>query len=260
MQVPQEQVAVPEASFPGSSPRKPANGGGLVPFVDRDMPAIVLKVKRGGFMVRAMNVLIASAAFFVLAPLIVIVALAIKIFSPGPAFYMQGRVGVDRRNGASSTPPGVERRVQDLGGRSFRMYKFRTMRVGAERNTGPVWAKRGDSRVTRLGRFLRRYRIDEIPQFWNVIRGDMNIVGPRPERPALVAYLSQEVDGYVLRHRMRPGITGWAQINQDYDTTIQSVSCKLMFDLDYIQRRSVLFDLYVMLATIPAIIKKRKGW
>jgi len=95
---------------------------------------------------------------------------------------------------------------------------------------------------------------------WNVVRGDMNIVGPRPERPTLVAYLSQEVEGYTLRHRVRPGITGWAQIHQAYDTTLQSVRCKLMYDLDYIERRSVILDLRVMLNTIPAVFKKRGGW
>ena len=206
-----------------------------------------------------MNVLIASTAFAVLSPLIGAIALCIRLSSRGPAFYKQERVGLDRRAGSPSGVNG-DRRVRDLGGRPFKMYKFRTMRVGAERGTGPVWAKPRDSRVTRMGRFLRRTRIDEIPQLWNVIRGDMNLVGPRPERPQLVVYLNDEVQGYPLRHRVRPGITGWAQINQAYDTTLQSVRSKLLYDLDYIERRSVLFDLGIMLRTIPAIVKKRGGW
>jgi lipopolysaccharide/colanic/teichoic acid biosynthesis glycosyltransferase len=234
-------------------------GAKLVAVRGGDLPILQLRVPPYGFAARALNVLIASAAFFAVAPVIVLTALAIKLSSPGPAFYMQERIGLDRRNG-SERSPGAERREKDFGGRPFRMYKFRTMRVGAERDTGPVWAKPGDNRVTRLGRLLRRTRLDELPQLWNVVRGDMNVVGPRPERPTLVAYLSQEVEGYALRHHVRPGITGWAQVNQAYDTTLQSVRCKLMFDLDYIERRSVMFDLGVMLKTVPAIIKKRGGW
>jgi lipopolysaccharide/colanic/teichoic acid biosynthesis glycosyltransferase len=134
------------------------------------------------------------------------------------------------------------------------------MQVGAEQNTGPVWATPGDSRVTPVGRFLRRSRLDELPQLWNVVRGEMNIVGPRPERPTMVAYLTQEIDDYRLRHRVPPGITGWAQINQSYDTTLDSVRCKLLFDLDYIHRRNVFFDLRIMFGTIPAVLKKRGGW
>ncbi|UCC81678.1 MAG: sugar transferase [Gemmatimonadota bacterium] len=234
-------------------------GAKLVAVGGGDLPILQLRVPPYGFGARALNVMIATAAFFALAPVIAFIAWAIKLSSPGPAFYMQDRIGMDRRNGSAGSRA-AERRARDLGGRPFRMYKFRTMRVGAERETGPVWAKPGDNRVTPLGRLLRRTRLDELPQLWNVVRGDMNIVGPRPERPTLVAYLSQEVDGYTLRHRVRPGITGWAQVHQAYDTTLQSVRCKLMYDLDYIERRSVIFDLGVMLKTIPAIFRKRGGW
>ncbi len=247
------------ASGGQSAALEAAEGGAkLVAVGGGDLPILQLRVPPYGFGARALNVTIATAAFFALAPIIVLIAWAIKLSSPGPAFYMQDRIGMDRRNGSGSR--GAERRARDLGGRPFRMYKFRTMRVGAERDTGPVWAKPGDNRVTPLGRLLRRTRLDELPQLWNVVRGDMNIVGPRPERPTLVAYLSQEVEGYALRHRVRPGITGWAQVHQAYDTTLQSVRCKLMYDLDYIERRSVIFDLRVMLKTIPAVFKKRGGW
>jgi lipopolysaccharide/colanic/teichoic acid biosynthesis glycosyltransferase len=251
-------AALGVASAAGSGTAAEA-GARLVAVRGGDLPILQLRVPPYGFAARLLNVAIASAAFVALAPFIALTALAIRLSSPGPAFYMQDRVGMDRRNGATKSR-GADRRAKDLGGRPFRMYKFRTMRVGAERETGPVWAKPRDSRVTRIGRFLRRTRLDELPQLWNVVRGDMNIVGPRPERPTLVAYLSQEVEGYVLRHRVRPGITGWAQIHQAYDTTLQSVRCKLMYDLDYIERRSVILDLRVMLKTIPAVLKKRGGW
>ncbi len=255
-QEPTSRLKEPAARAPDKGSGRP--GAQLVAFKGGDLPTLLLNGRLGGLGTSALNVVVASVIFFLAAPFLVLIAVIIKLFSPGPVFYTQTRVGRDRRDG-SSRARGDERRVQDFGGRPFRMYKFRTMRVEAERETGPVWAAPRDRRVTRLGRWLRRYRIDELPQFWNVVCGAMGIVGPRPERPALVAYLSKEIDRYWLRHRIRPGITGWAQINQTYDTTIDSVRCKLMFDLDYIQRRSVLFDLYIMLRTLPALIKKR-GW
>ena len=223
------------------------------------LPIVHAKSEPISFGVRTLNLAIASAALFVFSPIISLIAAAIKLTSPGPILYTQDRIGHDRRNGARPNRP-ASQRARDLGGRPFRIYKFRTMHVGAERKTGPVWATPGDNRVTRLGRFLRRTRLDELPQLWNVVRGEMNIVGPRPERPTMVAYLSQEIDDYRLRHGVPPGITGWAQINQSYDTTLESVRCKLLFDLDYIHRRTVLFDLRIMFGTIPAVLKKRGGW
>ena len=217
-----------------------------------------VRVRPYGFVNRTLNLGLATLAFVALSPLLGLVAVCIKLTSRGPVFYKQQRVGLDRRKSGSRSE--TDLRVRDLGGRPFCMYKFRTMRVGAERGTGPVWARPGDSRVTRLGRTLRRLRIDEFPQLWNVILGDMNVVGPRPERPKLVAYLNEEIQTYALRHRVRPGITGWAQVNQAYDTTLQSVRSKLLYDLDYMERRTLLFDLGIMLKTIPAIVKKRGGW
>ncbi len=223
------------------------------------LPAVQLQSRPHTFGVRLLNVVAASLVAIVVAPFVMVIAIAVKLTSPGPVFYTQDRIGLDRRNG-SARARSAGRRARDLGGRPFRIYKFRTMHVGAEHKTGPVWATPGDSRVTWPGRLMRRTRIDELPQLWNVIRGEMNIVGPRPERPTLVAYLNQEIDDYPLRHRVPPGITGWAQVNQSYDTTLESVRCKLMFDLDYIHRRSVLFDMRIMFSTIPAILKKRGGW
>lgn len=223
------------------------------------LPTVQSKSEPLSFGVRTLNVAVASATLLLFSPLIFLIAAAIKLTSSGPVLYTQDRIGLDRRNGARPNRPGSER-ARDLGGRPFRIYKFRTMNVGAEQKTGPVWATPGDVRVTRVGRYLRRTRLDEVPQLWNVIRGEMNIVGPRPERPTLVAYLSQEIEDYRQRHRVAPGITGWAQINQSYDTTLESVRCKLLFDLDYIHRRTVLFDLRIMFGTIPAVLKKRGGW
>jgi lipopolysaccharide/colanic/teichoic acid biosynthesis glycosyltransferase len=223
------------------------------------LPAVQLQSRPHTFGVRLLNVAAASLAAIVVAPFVLVIALAVKLTSPGPIFYTQDRIGLDRRDGRARARPAGQR-ARDLGGRPFRIYKFRTMHVGAEHKTGPVWATPGDSRVTWPGRLMRRTRIDELPQLWNVIRGEMNIVGPRPERPTLVAYLNQEIDDYALRHRVPPGITGWAQVNQSYDTTLESVRCKLMFDLDYIHRRSVLFDMRIMFSTIPAILRKRGGW
>ena len=246
------QVSALEMAASGNGRPGDRVGGGGVPVVKP-------RTRSHGFAgVRALNAAIASAAFLVVSPLILLIILGIKLTSRGPVIYTQDRIGLDRRNGYRRRPG--EQRARDLGGRPFRIYKFRTMHVGAEGKTGPVWATPGDSRVTRLGRLLRRTRFDELPQLWNVMRGEMNIVGPRPERPTLVAYLSQEIDDYQLRHRVPPGITGWAQINQSYDTTLESVRAKLLFDLDYIQRRSVLFDLRIMCSTIPAVLKKRGGW
>jgi lipopolysaccharide/colanic/teichoic acid biosynthesis glycosyltransferase len=140
------------------------------------------------------------------------------------------------------------------------MYKFRTMRVDAEPNGRAVWARRQDPRVTPIGNFLRATRLDELPQLWNVIRGDMNVVGPRPERPALFADLRNDVPGYALRQRVKPGITGWAQIHQSYDTCLDDVRRKVELDLHYLRQQSVAKDLYIMYMTLPVILMRKGGW
>ncbi len=212
---------------------------------------------RSEFANRAVNVMIAMVSLVFLAPVMALVALAIKLTSPGPVFYVQTRVGLDRRRGSAAA--GTERRQSNAGGRAFRMLKFRSMRVDAEQGTGPVWAKKGDPRVTSIGEFLRKTRLDELPQLINVVLGDMNIVGPRPERPSIFAQMRQNIDLYPLRQRARPGITGWAQINRAYDSSIDDVRAKVQLDLEYLARQSVLEDLKIMARTVRVMVLKR-GW
>jgi lipopolysaccharide/colanic/teichoic acid biosynthesis glycosyltransferase len=204
---------------------------------------------------RALNVAIAVIAVICLAPVMLLIAIAVKLTSPGPVFYIQTRVGMDRRRRNATAL--FDRRRQDVGGRQFNIIKFRSMRADAEKATGAVWATQNDPRVTPVGRFLRKTRLDELPQLFNVIRGDMNIVGPRPERPSIFAQLRQNIQEYPLRQRARPGITGWAQINQAYDSSIDDVRSKVQFDLEYLERQSVMEDLKIMARTLPVMIFKR---
>ena len=251
---------------------------------------------------RAVNLSIALLSLLVLAPLILLIAVAVKLTSRGPIVYRQTRVGVDRRRSGGdrrgagerrsararlgevraasdastgdvprterreSNPRGDrrangrrggDRRAVDVGGRAFTMYKFRTMTVNAETN-GAVWATKNDARVTPIGGMLRGTRLDELPQLVNVLKGDMNIVGPRPERPSIFMQLRKEIDSYHLRQRAKPGITGWAQINQNYDTSIDDVRRKVEYDLAYIERRSVVEDMRIMARTLPVMFF-RKG-
>jgi lipopolysaccharide/colanic/teichoic acid biosynthesis glycosyltransferase len=207
---------------------------------------------------RTMNVLVAAIALFVALPLLLLIALAIKLTSRGPVFYTQERVGLDRR--VAGPKPENSRRVRDLGGKPFTIYKFRTMRVDAERLSGAVWATQDDPRVTPVGRFLRQYRLDEIPQLLNVVRGEMNIVGPRPERPTIFAELREHIKEYPQRQRAKPGITGLAQIYHHYDRSLDDVRTKVRFDLEYIRRRGLWEDLRIMLLTIPVVFLRRGGW
>ena len=207
---------------------------------------------------RAVNIIIALLALFVALPLLLLIAVAVKLSSRGPVLYTQERVGLDRR--AIGADAGNRRRNRDLGGRPFTIYKFRTMRVDAESGTGAVWATQDDPRITPVGRFLRQYRLDEIPQLLNVMRGEMNIVGPRPERPTIFAELRGHIAEYPLRQRAKPGITGLAQINHHYDRSLDDVRTKVRYDLEYIRRRSLGEDLRIMLQTIPVIFLRRGGW
>ncbi len=204
---------------------------------------------------RAVNVAIALVSLVFLAPVMALVALAIKLTSSGPVFYVQTRVGMDRRRRAATAV--FDRRQSNVGGRAFRIIKFRSMRTDAEQGTGAVWATRGDPRVTQVGEFLRKTRLDELPQLINVVLGDMNIVGPRPERPSIFAELRQNIESYTLRQQARPGITGWAQINRAYDSSIDDVRAKVEFDLEYLERQSVLEDLKIMARTLPVMLFKR---
>ena len=206
---------------------------------------------------RVINVAIASTALVVTSPVMLLVALAVKLTSKGPVVYSQTRVGVDRRYGEKH---GDDRRVQDHGGKPFKMYKFRSMRVDAEPDGRAVWAQKQDPRVTPIGGILRKTRLDELPQLYNVIRGDMNIVGPRPERPSIFAELRENIPQYPMRQRVKPGITGWAQINQAYDACVDDVKRKVQYDLEYLRRQSVIEDLRIMSLTLPVMLFRRGGW
>lgn len=205
-----------------------------------------------------MNILVAATGVVLTAPVMAAVALLIKLTSRGPVFYTQLRVGIDRR--LPGEPAGNTRRHVDHGGKPFKIYKFRTMTPRRGADTNEVWAERGDPRVTAIGRILRQYRLDELPQLINVLLGDMDVVGPRPEQPSIFARLRQEIDRYEERQRVRPGITGWAQINQSYDSCVDDVRRKLQYDLEYIHRQSAREDLRIMLRTLPAVIFKQGGW
>jgi lipopolysaccharide/colanic/teichoic acid biosynthesis glycosyltransferase len=207
---------------------------------------------------RVMNVVLAGVALFIALPLLLLIAIAVKLTSRGGIFYTQERVGLDRRT--PGRDPGDHRRTRDLGGRPFTIYKFRTMQVDAEQATGAVWATQNDPRITAVGRFLRQYRLDELPQLLNVLRGEMNIVGPRPERPTIFAELREHISEYPQRQRAKPGITGLAQIYHHYDRSLDDVRTKVRYDLEYIRRRSVGEDLRIMFLTIPVIFLRRGGW
>ncbi|HEV8265450.1 MAG TPA: sugar transferase [Gemmatimonadales bacterium] len=208
---------------------------------------------------RALNVTVAAVGLVLSAPLMAAIALAIKLTSRGPIFYTQTRVGIDRR--AQGVPPGNTRRRQDSGGKPFRIFKFRTMAMPQRAtDAGEVWARPDDPRVTPLGRILRLYRLDELPQLINVLRGDMNVVGPRPEQPTIFLRLRAQIERYQERQRVRPGITGWAQVNQQYDRSLDDVRRKVQLDLEYIARVSVREDLQIMLRTLPVVVGKQGAW
>ena len=229
-----------------------------IPFADRELSAVgvedVLPRARSERMCRILNVAIALGAVILLAPLFALIALAVRLTSRGPAFYSQVRVGVDRRYREKST---YDRRGYDHGGMPFMMFKFRTMQVDAEADGRAVWAAKSDPRVTPIGGLLRKTRLDELPQLFNVLRGEMNIVGPRPERPTIFADLRQNIPEYPMRQRVKPGITGWAQINQAYDVCVDDVRRKVQYDLEYMKHQSLAHDLRIMTMTLPVMIFRR---
>jgi lipopolysaccharide/colanic/teichoic acid biosynthesis glycosyltransferase len=206
---------------------------------------------------RVLNVVIATLGLLFALPLMVAIAVLIKLTSRGPVLFAQRRIGLDRR--APGNAGGNSRRHSDYGGLSFTMYKFRTMQVNGEA-APEVWAQRDDPRVTAVGRVLRKFRLDELPQLWNVLVGDMNIVGPRPEQPTIFARLREQIKEYTRRQRVLPGITGLAQINRAYDSNVDDVRQKLSYDLEYIRHRSALEDLKIMLLTPAVMLGRRGGW
>lgn len=169
-----------------------------------------------------------------LAILLPFIALAIRLDSPGSVFYTQEREG--------------------RGGRRFRIIKFRSMVADAERAGKAVWATRDDPRITRVGKFMRRTRLDELPQFVNVLRGEMSIVGPRPERPQFVAQLQEEIPFYRARLSVKPGLTGWAQVKYRYGNTTEDALIKLQYDLYYIKHQSMVLDILILLRTIRVVL------
>lgn len=192
------------------------------------MPVWERKIKR------LMDVVISLIVLILTLPITPLVSLAIKLNSEGPVFYKQTRVGKD--------------------GKEFKIYKFRSMFNNAEKHTGPVWSTKNDPRITRVGKIIRKFRLDEIPQFINVLRGEMSLVGPRPERPYFVEMLSKEIPLYKRRLKVKPGITGWAQVKHKYDESIEDVKKKLQYDLYYIENISLRMDLKILLRTIFVVL------
>lgn len=186
---------------------------------------------------RFIDIVVSIAVLTLTLPLLLVIAFSIRLTSDGPAIYKQTRVG---RNG-----------------KSFTIYKFRTMHNNAEKKTGPQWASKDDPRVTPIGKWLRKLRIDEIPQLVNVLKGDMSLVGPRPERPHFVDQFSVDVPLYSRRHRVRPGITGWAQVKWKYDASMDDVREKTKYDLFYIENASLKMDAKILINTIMTVIKGR---
>jgi len=233
--------------------------------VSLDSPKDVVGAKRTrdrlqNFSCRAVNLVVAIVGIALTFPLMLILAALIKLTSPGPVLYTQPRVGLDRRGGTDRRGNGraveMGRRKTDTGGRVFRIYKLRTMRI-LEGEHRQVWATENDPRVTSIGAVLRKYRLDELPQLFNVLIGDMNVVGPRPEQPEIVRQLREDVDGYLVRQRVLPGITGWAQVNHSYDACIDDVRKKVSLDLEYIGQRSVAKDIMIMARTLPVMVGKK---
>jgi exopolysaccharide biosynthesis polyprenyl glycosylphosphotransferase len=188
------------------------------------------------FAQRLVSFTVSLIVLLICLPCIPFLILAVRLSSPGPVLFRQTRIG--------------------LRGRPYSVLKFRTMRQDAEAN-GPVWATRNDSRVTPLGRFMRTTRLDEIPQLWNVLRGEMSFVGPRPERPEFVEWLTKEIPFYELRHMVRPGITGWAQVRYKYGASLEETKKKLEYDLYYVKHMSLGLDLLIMFETIKTIVLRR---
>lgn len=183
---------------------------------------------------RVIDITLSLALLLLTAPLMALIAAAIELETPGPAIFKQERVG--------------------FLGKRLTVYKFRSMRQDAENGTGPTWAKENDDRITPIGRFLRKCRLDELPQVFNVLRGEMSLIGPRPERPYFVELLKEKIQYYDLRHCVKPGITGWAQVMYPYGASVEDAYQKLQYDLYYAKRISLSFDLLILLKTINVVL------
>jgi len=240
------------AESPRNHPRGGRNSGRRLRLVESSAERPPLPAQRAR---RLLNLTAALVLILLTLPIWVVIALAIKLTSRGPVFYTQTRIGLDSRG--TDIRKDDPRRRQDLGGRPFKIYKFRTMRVDAEHKSGAVWAQKHDGRVTPLGRWLRAHRLDELPQLINVLRGEMNVVGPRPERPTIFAELREQIPNYHIRQRAAPGITGHAQVNLEYDASLEDVRRKVAYDLEYIERAGFWEDLKIMAKTVPVMLFRR---
>lgn len=218
---------------------------------------------------RATDMVVSATMLVLLLPVMILVAIAVRLTSRGPVIFKQTRVGLNLRNkkadrrgrlGDREPPEGIDRRDpnrdrrrEDGYGKPFTLYKFRTMKVDAERN-GAQFAIKGDPRVTCIGRFLRKTRLDELPQLWNVLRGEMSLVGPRPERPEFIQTLSAEIPNYINRLGLKPGLTGLAQVINGYDNNIESFKRKVNLDLLYLQNCCFWNDLKILFRTIRVVL------
>jgi len=218
---------------------------------------------------RINDVVVSATMLILLSPVLLLVAIAVRLTSRGPVIFSQQRVGLNlrqkkrdrrQRDEEVELPDGIERRGTGINrrrdggyGKPFTLYKFRTMRVDAEKN-GAQFAVKGDPRVTCIGRFMRKTRLDELPQLWNVLRGEMSLVGPRPERPEFIEKLSAEVPNYINRLGLKPGLTGLAQVINGYDNNIESFKRKVNLDLLYLQNCCYLNDLKIMFRTIRVVL------
>jgi exopolysaccharide biosynthesis polyprenyl glycosylphosphotransferase len=180
-----------------------------------------------------MDIVIAILLLVITAPLLLLTTIAVKLSSKGSILYKQQRIG--------------------LHSRPFIIYKFRSMRVDAEKN-GPQWAKKNDKRITKVGKIIRKFRIDEIPQLFCVLKGDMSMVGPRPERPVFIEKLRKTIPFYASRLKMKPGLTGWAQVRHHYDNDIEDVKIKLSYDIYYLSNASILLDIQILIRTIYVVL------
>ncbi|MFH1144816.1 MAG: sugar transferase [Candidatus Eisenbacteria bacterium] len=204
---------------------------------------------------------VAAVGLIGVSPLLLLISTAIKLESPrGPVFFRQERVGLNRRRGrADAARAGLpqDRRKRTGYGQTFMIYKFRTMIPDAERQTGPVWASENDPRITRIGRVLRGLRLDELPQLFNVVGGQMRLIGPRPERPHFVEQLSRDIPEYLQRLTIPPGITGLAQVEREYDSDVSDVRKKVKYDLFYARHQCWLMDVKILLKTIQVVVARR---
>lgn len=229
------------------------------------LASIVSRMKSGTMAKRSIDIVGAAAGLTISSPLWIIISLAIKMDSKGPVFYFQKRVGQNRRSRdrRGVIVDSVERRTngnrrrQNSYGKPFKILKFRSMYRDAEVRSGPVWAKHNDPRITRIGRILRKTRLDEIPQLLNVLTGDMSLVGPRPERPYFVERLDGEIENYQNRFKVKPGVTGLAQVEHKYDENLDDVISKVRYDLTYIQEWNIVEDIKILLKTVVVVLTAR---